>query len=106
MGKNRPIEVEPVIENHNHISRGSDRYDTIGGIGVKLQYAFRYFGYSVVFSFAAMTLWNNVAKDLFNLPIITFLQAWSLFVLVSLIRVAFFGLQFLVIRPKHYIRFR
>jgi hypothetical protein len=105
MGKNRPYEIEPIIENHNHISRGSDRYDTIG-TRAKVDYTWRYLCYSIVFSFAAMILWNNVAKDLFNLPTVTFLQAWSLFVLVSLVRVAYFGLQFCVIRPQHFIRFK
>ena len=105
MGKNRPIEVEPIIENHNHIARGGDRYDTIG-TRAKFEYTYRYLGYSVVFSFAAMILWNNVARDLFDLSTVTFIQAWSLFVLISLVRVAFFSLQFWVIRPQHFIRFK
>lgn len=91
MGKNRPTQDSYTLRSNDFIVRGPRE---LAG------YISKWVILCAGLSYIAMTCWNILATSLFHLPTIDYLQAASIWVLLSLIRVAINGLQYLVVHPR------
>jgi hypothetical protein len=95
VGKNRPTGNTYNVRNGHYDIVGFNRW---------LTYFIRWAVISSILSALAMFVWNDYVGSIFNFRDVTYLETLGLWVLLALVRVAFYSLKYLVIRPYTVIK--